>query len=104
MRGISRVVLARDAALQVSRTPGDAHCQGQGTTWTALEKNYRLAERTQRPELLSHVQGICNGCPVALSCAVWAETERYTGLAAGMWWANGTPRPTGRHEPTPEVA
>lgn len=47
---------------------------------------------------------LCEHCPVLAACARWAETEQYTGLAAGTVYENGRPRPHDWVAPGPKPA
>lgn len=95
MRGISRQVLARDAASKIV----DGACVGLGQWWDRLQDEH--AETSSQERALALVERArrraCNGCPALLACARWAEDEHHTGIAAGgpykdgerqaLWWA-----------------
>ena len=90
MRGISREVLARAAA---ARLVGGA-CRGTAQLWTEQEQVHaealtpRDAQEAARP-----LVAMCTDCRVEEDCAVWAQIDQYTGIAAGVAWVKGRPRP-----------
>lgn len=88
MRGISRAVCGRDAAVKMNEEPAVAHCAGQGDTWDFLEKTYR----TDPDQILQDIRQLfCDECPLLKPCQRWARAEGYTGLAAGTRWSKGEP-------------
>ena len=88
MRGISREVLARDAAC----TLGDGNCKELTRRWSAWEAAYLNALAVEeRAQLLIAPAAVCAGCPITAECADLAELSLYTGIAAGIGYRNGAP-------------
>ncbi len=88
MRGISREVLARDAAWTLAA--GD--CKDLTTQWTAWEQEYAAAPTpADRLAALGPPTAICAGCQITRECADLAELSGYTGIAAGRGHRNGRP-------------
>lgn len=91
MRGISRVVIARDAADGLRQ----AVCKGQQELWDRGEREHAevvappAAQAAARPLLQ-----LCRRCPHLTdgTCAAWAEADNYTGIAAGTAWTRGRRR------------
>lgn len=91
MRGISRRVLARDAAARVE----DARCAGLPLMWSALESQHsQAATPEEAAAIVDQASTIaCDGCPAFMACAAWARVENYSGLAAGAAYESGERRP-----------
>ena len=91
MRGINRVVLARDAASRLSL----AACKESQEIWDEQEKAHGSAtvQAIARQAAVPLLR-ICAGCSVLGECREWAQIDRYTGIAAGTAWVNGVERPT----------
>ncbi len=88
MRGISRDVLARDAAW----TLADGACKDLTSQWTAWENTYAAAPTTAaRAAALTDAATLCDGCPVQAECADLADLSGYTGIAAGRGYRNVRP-------------
>ena len=88
MRGISREVLARDAAW----TLDDGGCKELTTRWSAWEAAYLAADTvTDRARALVDPAAVCEQCPITTECADLAELSGYTGIAAGQGYRNGRP-------------
>ena len=86
MRGISREVLARDAAW----TLGDGDCKDLTVQWSTWEHTYATAVTTAaRAEALAAPAAICTGCPITTKCADLARLSEYTGIAGGVALRNG---------------
>lgn len=87
MRGISRRVLARDAAARVER----GVCAGMGAWWNALEKQHgRAADQKEAAALVREARKVaCDHCPALMACDAWARAEEYTGIAAGSPYDTG---------------
>ncbi len=93
MRGISREVLARDAAWSLA----DGSCKGLTIEWTRWEAGYAAAPAlSARLAALVDPAAVCAGCPIATECADLAKLSGYTGIAAGRAYRNGRPD-HGRH-------
>lgn len=87
---MNRDVLARDAAAQLDQ----AACRDQHALWDAQERAHEAAATpVDAVNAAGPALAVCAGCPVSPLCAVWAEIDEYTGLAAGGVWVNGEPRP-----------
>jgi hypothetical protein len=88
MRGISREVLARDAAWSLA----DGACRDLTIEWGRWENAY-AASPTQSARLatLAEPAAVCSACPITAECADLAELSGYTGIAAGEGYRNGRP-------------
>lgn len=93
MRGISRVVLARDAAAYL----GDGACRELGQMWNQHERVLAAAgdvDEQAKAAAARPLLEVCGTCPVRQSCREWAELDDYTGVAGGVVLVNGAqPRP-----------
>lgn len=95
MRPLSRDVLAREEASRLTATrlldAGGAACEGRGSTWSELEQRHRsLRTETEARALIEEIRAeFCGGCPLRLGCAQLAQTQEYTGLAAGAAYEKG---------------
>lgn len=92
IRPMSRKVLARAVAAGM---PQGARCSGRA--WEQLEAQHAAAESPAEATALVALirRSFCDGCPAFMTCARWAETERYTGLAAGGAYDKGSRQPAG---------
>ena len=88
MRGISREVLARDAAWSLA----DGNCKDLTVEWARWEATY-AASLTAVARLAALVEpaALCAACPIATECADLAELSGYTGIASGQGYRNGLP-------------
>lgn len=88
MRGISREVLARDAAWNLA----DGNCKDLTARWAAWEKAYIAAEAIdERARTLIAPAEVCAGCPIVIECGDLAQLTLYTGIAGGRGYRNGHP-------------
>lgn len=88
MRGISRDVLARDAAW----TLADGNCKDLTAQWAAWEHTYATAvTTTARALALAAPAAVCTGCPITAECADLARLAGYTGIAGSRAYRNGRP-------------
>lgn len=88
MRGISREILARDAAWDLA----DGNCKDLTARWAAWEKAYIAAEAIdERARTLIAPAEVCAGCPIVIECGDLAELSLYTGIAGGRGYRNGHP-------------
>lgn len=86
MRGISREVLARDAAW----TLADGDCKDLTDKWSTWEHTYATAVTTaSRAAALAVPAKVCAGCPITTECADLARLSGYTGIAGGVALRNG---------------
>jgi len=86
VRGISREVLARDAAWSLA----DGSCKDLTIQWTRWEAGYAAAPTAAaRRAALVEPAALCAACPIATECADLAELSGYTGIAAGHGYRNG---------------
>ena len=86
MRGISRQVLARDAAWSL----GDGNCKDLTVEWSRWEATYAASPTAAaRQAALVEPAALCAACPIATECADLAELSGYTGIAAGRGYRNG---------------
>lgn len=91
MRGISRTVVAQDAAVTVNADQDlDAACAGRGHLWNRLEADY-INGGQPRAAAMARVHQICGVCPLIDVCRAWVEAEGYSGLAADSAWIEGSP-------------
>ena len=88
MRGISREVLARDAAWSLAY----GACKDLTLEWSEWEATYAATPtRATRLAALAEPASVCAGCPITVECADLAVLSGYTGLAAGRGYRNGRP-------------
>lgn len=86
MRGISREVLARDAAWSLA----DGSCKDLTVEWAHWEATYAASPTAGAwRAALAEPAAVCAGCPIATECADLAELSGYTGIAAGQGFRNG---------------
>ena len=86
MRGVSRQVLARDAAWSL----GDGSCKDLTVEWSRWEATYAASPTAAaRRAALVEPAALCAACRVATECADLAELSGYTGIAAGHGYRNG---------------
>ena len=86
MRGISREVLARDAAWSLA----DGNCKDLTVEWAGWEATYAAAVTTSdRLAALKEPSAVCVACPIAVECADLAVLSGYSGVAAGQGYRNG---------------
>ena len=88
MRGISREVLARDAAWSLA----ECACKDLTAQWARWENMFAAAlTQTARLAALAEPAAVCAGCPITAECADLADLCGYTGIAAGEGYRNGRP-------------
>ncbi len=88
MKGISREVLARDAAW----TLADGACKDLTSQWATWEAAYAAAStRATRHAALAEPAAVCTACPITTECADLAVLSGYTGIAAGQGYRDGRP-------------
>ncbi len=93
MRGISREVLARDAAWSLA----DGACKDLTVQWARWEDTYAAAlTQAARLAALAEPAAVCSACTVTAECADLAELSGYSGIAGGAGYRNGRPD-HGRH-------
>jgi len=86
MRGVSREVLARDAAWSLA----DGACKDLTIEWARWESTYAAAlTHSARLTALAEPAAACSACPITVECADLAELSGYTGIAAGEGYRNG---------------
>ncbi|HRC13168.1 MAG TPA: hypothetical protein PLX68_09865 [Dermatophilaceae bacterium] len=96
MRGISREVLARDAAWSLA----DGSCKELTTPWAEWESRYAAATTAAaRQVALAEPVAVCVTCPITIECTDLAELSGYTGIAAGQGYRNGRPDQARRRHP-----
>lgn len=90
VRPMSRAVLASQLAAEM---PAGTHCGG--LAWEQLEaQHYAAATPREAAEIVDLINTrFCSTCPALRTCQLWAETERYDGLAAGAAYKNGRAKP-----------
>ena len=64
-------------------------CGAHRKNWDALEHDYTQADRYERRLTLAIIGELCRPCPALAECAAWAQSDKYTGLAAGSWYRAG---------------
>lgn len=85
-RDTTRVTLARDLRRRISRPA----CADPGADWLQLEADYeRAPTKQERQDVLQRAWVICRTCPHIEPCALLAEVDRHTGIAAGVAYRNG---------------
>jgi|SRR5690606_25127526 len=86
---ISDRVLARTASAALR----GAACTGMRREWDNGEIDVEAARTRQEAwSAAADLLAVCHGCDVVARCLLWAELERYTGVAGGQVLANGKPR------------
>lgn len=86
MRGVSREVLARDAAWSLA----DGSCKELTIEWAYWEALHAAsATAAARQTALVEPAAVCAACPIVSECADLAELSGYTGIAAGQGYRNG---------------
>ena len=86
MRGISREVLAREAAWSLA----DGSCKDLSLEWARWEATYAASpSAAARRAALMEPATLCAACPIVTECADLAELSGYTGIAAGQGYRNG---------------
>lgn len=101
MRGISREVLARDAAWSLA----DGSCKDLTVEWARWEATYTASlTDAARQAALTEPAAVCIACPIATECADLAELSGYTGIAAGQGYRNGHPDHTRLRQPKGRTA
>lgn len=74
------------AAASISDT---VPCGAHRKNWDALEHDYAEADSYERALTLAIIGELCRPCPALEECAIWARSDKYTGLAAGTWYRAG---------------
>ncbi len=88
VRGISREVLARDAAWSLA----DGACKDLTIEWSRWENTFAAAlTQAARLAALAAPAAVCAGCLITDECADLAELSSYTGIAAGQGYRDGRP-------------
>ena len=96
LRGISREVLARDAAWSLA----DGACKDMTVRWSTWENGYLAADALHdRAVALVDAAAVCAECPIVAECADLAALTGYTGIAAGRGYRNGRPDTYRQHDP-----
>jgi len=86
VRGISREILARDAAWSLA----DGACKDLTREWAQWEATYAATlTRATRLAALTEPAAVCAGCPITAECADLAVLSGYTGIAAGQGYRDG---------------
>jgi len=86
VRGVSREVLARDAAWSLA----DGSCKDLTVEWSRWEATHAASlTAAARQAALVEPAALCAACPIASACADLAELSGYTGIAAGRGYRNG---------------
>ena len=86
MRGVSREVLARDAAWSLA----DGSCKDLTVEWARWEATYAASlTPAARQAALMEPSALCADCPIAVECADLAGLSGYTGIAAAHGYRNG---------------
>lgn len=89
---MSREVLAREAAAKAAASDLPAGpCAGHSLLWTVLERAHRQARTAEESKDVVDAarREFCSRCPALMRCGVLAETQKYTGLAAGAAYEAG---------------
>ena len=88
MRGLSREVLARDAAWSLA----EGACKDLTLEWARWEATYAATvTRATRLAALADLGAVCSACPITAECADLAGLSGYTGIAAGQGYRDGRP-------------
>lgn len=68
----------------------EGNCAVPGSGWDAAEKQHLMARsNVEAAAAAVTALALCTECPVVEACRLWAELDRYTGLAAGRSWIRG---------------
>lgn len=90
MRGLSKEVLARDAAAGLYR----AACKDERDLWTRQELQHAsAATQSEARQAALPLLEVCARCPIVAECRAWAEVDDYTGIAGAAAWVNGVEKP-----------
>lgn len=82
MRGISRDVLARDAAWSLA----DGSCKDLTVEWARWETGYATSlTAAARLAARGEPAAVCAACPIATECADLAELSGYTVLSVALF-------------------
>lgn len=85
-RTMDRAHLARQAAARLWA----AQCKHSRDDWNLVEAQLEdIDDPTQAQQVAEPLLQICRTCPIATECAIWAELDRYTGVAGAHRWING---------------
>ena len=99
MRPISRAFRARQVASEMTYD-GLARCAERGEWWSQQEAAHEKASTAKEAvAAAAPAMRLCAGCPetgAERRCALRAQLDAYTGLAAGQAWVSGRPRPVGK--------
>lgn len=94
-----------DKAQQLARKLLGGACGQHTKQWLAAEVMHQSA--TTSADALTAAEDVlqmCAQCPVKDLCQQWAETDEYTGLAAGKAWVEGSPREPSHTRYQPQAA
>lgn len=70
-----------------------ARCKTESRLWEAAEASWLDARSSAEATLAAApAMALCAVCPMVAACHEWAQTDRYTGLAAGTGWIRGKAR------------
>jgi hypothetical protein len=90
MKPTSRTALARQIAADIV----DGACKDKGRWWSEQEAAHAAAKTpAEASEAAAEAMELCASCTETERCAILAELDRYTGLAAGAAYAGGVRRP-----------
>ena len=96
MRPVSKTFRARQIHRDMTYD-GLARCGGRGDWWSEREAAYERATSARAAAAAAApAVRLCTGCPESGEggrCALRAQLDSYTGLAAGQAWVSGRPRP-----------
>ena len=86
-----------ELAQRLSRELSSGLCSSNWFLWDQMEKTYTTTWDDPRLEAQGQAAAAraCHGCPLMQTCHQWAHADRYTGIAAGLMWFVGKPRPIG---------
>jgi hypothetical protein len=98
MRPISRTFRARQVASEMTYD-GLARCGGRGDWWSRRESAHERATTAKAAAVAAApAMRLCARCPetgIEGRCALRAQLDAYTGLAAGQAWVGGRPSAVG---------
>jgi len=84
----------RDAVMaqELSWDLAEAACKHLTIWWTARERAHAATPDPRlRSRVVDEITQVCSTCPHLAACALRAETDGYTGLAAANAYLNGRP-------------
>ncbi len=84
-------VLAQAAAARLR----DPACGEARLMWNQHERMHEVAvSETEALAAAAPLVDLCRKCPIVDDCRAWARVDKYTGIASGSAWWDGSEKPT----------